>query len=180
MGSRTNILIVAIAVLGGMFGLYVGNYVAQPHYALTAPLLKPGERLTDLQLADASGRPRRLSEWAGKLVLVNFWATWCAPCRDEMPLLERSRRKMADKGLEIVGVAIDDPAAVGGFLRESPVSYPILVGGDSSTLYRFGDGSGVLPYSVLLSRDGRMLSQRAGSFSESGLERWLQPHLTSD
>ena len=175
MFNRANLLIVAIAIFGAALGLYVGTSFNTPHVA--APALRPGERLTDLQLPDAAGQNRRLSDWNGKLVLVNFWATWCGPCREEMPLLDRTHRELGSKGLEIVGIAVDDADEVAAFLKESPVNYPILVGGNNDTLYKFGDASGVLPYSVLIGREGKLLAQRAGSFSESGLTRWLQPHL---
>jgi thiol-disulfide isomerase/thioredoxin len=177
MFNRANALIVAVAILGAGLGLYVGSYVASPQRTLTAPVLKAGERLTDLQLSDIDGRSRQLSDWNGKFVLVNFWATWCGPCREEMPLLDRTHRELAGKGLEVVGVAIDDAAAVGTFLKDSPVQYPILVGGSNDTLHKFGDGSGVLPYSVLIDRDGKLLAQRAGSFSAGDLSRWLEQHL---
>ena len=175
--ERSHLLIVAVAVVGALLGLYAGTYVGQPRLTPPGTGLKPGERLADLQFADVAGQRHPLGEWNGKLVLVNFWATWCGPCRDEMPLLNRTRRELAGKDLEVVGIAIDDTDAVGAFLKDSPVSYPILVGGNNDTLYQFGDGSGVLPYSVLFGRDGKLLSQRAGSFTESGLNHWLQPHL---
>ena len=175
--NRQNLLIVAIAILGALLGLYAGTYLGQPRLSVPGATLKSGERLTDLQLPDVRGQPHRLNEWDDRLVLVNFWATWCGPCREEMPLLDRTRHKLSGRGLEIVGVAIDDADAVGAFLKDSPVQYPILVGGDNDTLYRFGDGSGVLPYSVLVAPNGKVLAQRAGSFSESGINRWLEPHL---
>jgi len=175
---RQNLLIVAIAIVGALLGLYAGTYFGQPRLSKPGATLKAGERLTDLQLPDIAGQPHRLNEWDGRLVLVNFWATWCGPCREEMPLLDRTRRKLSANGLEIVGVAIDDADAVGAFLKDSPVQYPILVGGDNDTLYRFGDGSAVLPYSVLFAPNGKVLAQRAGSFTESGLQRWLEPHLS--
>ena len=177
MLNRQNLLIVAIAMLGALLGLYAGSYLGQPRLTAPGATLRPGERLTDLQLPDIGGHPHRLSEWDGKLVLVNFWATWCAPCREEMPLLDRARQELSPRGLEVVGVAIDDAEAVDTFLKASPVKYPILVGGDNDTLYRFGDGGDVLPYSVLVAPDGKVLAQRAGSFSEHGLSRWLEPHL---
>jgi thiol-disulfide isomerase/thioredoxin len=112
-------------------------------------------------------------------VLVNFWATWCGPCRDEMPLLDHSGALFAGKGLQVVGIAIDDVEAVRDFLKENPVRYPILLdvanGVDPSVI--FGDTRQVLPFSVLIGRDGRIVDQRAGSFSQSSLTAWLQPHL---
>jgi len=168
--ERSHVLIVAVAVAGALLGLYAGTYFGQPQ------LTTPRERLTDLQFPDAAGQRHRLDEWNGKLVLVNFWATWCGPCREEMPLLNHARFELAGKDLQVVGIAVDDAEAVGAFLKDNPVNYPILIGG-SDALYQFGDGSGVLPYSVLFGRDGKLLAQRAGSFSESGLKRWLRPHL---
>ena len=175
--DRSHLLIVAVAIVGALLGLYAGTYIGRPKLVTPGASLKPGERLTELQFSDIAGRQRRLDEWNGKLVLVNFWATWCGPCREEMPLLNRSRRELAGKDLEVVGIAVDDADAVGAFLEDSPVNYPILIGGND-TLYQFGDGSGVLPYSVLFGRDGKLLAQRAGSFTESSLNHWLQPHLT--
>lgn len=177
MSNRANVLILAVAVVGGLLGVAVGSYVSSPRVRVTAPLLKPGEQLSGLQLADVEGHNHVLSEWNGKLVLVNFWATWCEPCREEMPVLDHTRRELAGKGLEVVGVAVDDADAVATFLKNSPVTYPILIGADNDTLHKFGDGSAVLPYSVLIDREGKLLAQRAGGFSSDSLSRWLQPHL---
>jgi thiol-disulfide isomerase/thioredoxin len=133
----------------------------------------------DLQLDDAEGAAHRLSEWDGKLVLLNFWATWCGPCREEMPLLSETQQRFSANGLEVVGIAIDNASSVQDFLKNSPVRYPILVGGDDedNPSLLFGDTRSVLPYSVLIGRDGKVVAQRAGSFSADGLVRWLQPHL---
>jgi thiol-disulfide isomerase/thioredoxin len=182
MFSRANLLIVVVAVLGAVLGLAAGSYFGQPPEHAVPPgvtVLKLGDQRTDLQLPGADGRAHRLSDWNGKLVLVNFWATWCGPCREEMPLLDRTRGELAGRGLEVVGIAIDDTVAVSNFLRESPVRYPILIGGEDepSPSLLFGDTRSVLPYSVLIGRDGKILAQRAGSFTDAGLARWLKPHL---
>jgi thiol-disulfide isomerase/thioredoxin len=112
-------------------------------------------------------------------VLVNFWASWCAPCREEMPLLDATQKRLAAKGLQIVGIANDSASATKEFLAKTPVAYPILVDdpehGDLSEL--FGNARDVLPYTVLVGRDGRILARRAGNFSESALDVWLAPHL---
>jgi thiol-disulfide isomerase/thioredoxin len=180
--NRTNLLIVFVAILGAALGLAAGTRFGQPpEVALPAGIavLKLGDVRADLQLPDSSGQPHRLSEWDGKLVLINFWATWCGPCRDEMPLLDHTRAQHAVDGLEVVGIAIDDADAVGDFLKDSPVRYPILVGGDdvANPSLLFGDTRSVLPYSVLIGRDGKLIAQRAGSFSSSSLAGWLKPHL---
>jgi len=186
MFNRSNLVIVAVAILGAALGLLAGGwYRAVPER--TAPpgvtVLKRGDQRADLSLPDPEGKPRRLSEWDGQVVLVNFWATWCGPCRQEMPLLDHAGTTWAEKGLRVVGVAIDDPDAVRTFLKDNPVRYPILVDDDSNGAdpsLIFGDTRGVLPFSVLIGRDGRVLDQRAGSFSQASLTSWLQPHLSGD
>jgi thiol-disulfide isomerase/thioredoxin len=182
MLNRANLAIVAVAVLGAALGLVAGNWYRRPA-PLAVPagvtVLKAGDRRADLDLPDPDGKPRRLSEWDGRLVLVNFWATWCGPCRDEMPLLDRTGTQLAAKGLQVVGVAVDDDGAVRDYLSTNPVSYPILVdaaNGMEPALI-FGDTRGVLPYSVLVGRDGRILASRMGSFTPASLADWLQPHL---
>jgi thiol-disulfide isomerase/thioredoxin len=182
MLNRQNLLIVLVALVGAALGLLASTLFNRP--AERPPpagvvVLKPGDQRIDLSLRDLDGQPRKLSEFDGKLILVNFWASWCGPCREEMPLLDATRTQLAAKGLEIVGIAIDDAAPVKAFLKDSPVHYPILLasaeGVDPSL--RFGDTRSVLPYSVLIGRDGKVLAQRAGNFSERGLASWLAPHL---
>jgi thiol-disulfide isomerase/thioredoxin len=177
MFNRANLLIVAVAIVGAALGLLVGQRFDRPAEIPVPPgvtVLKPGEAPPDLSFADMSGKTRRLSEWNGKVVLLNFWATWCGPCREEMPLLDRARGK---GGLEVVGIAVDDDDAVRDYLKESPVGYPILLGGEQDNIsILFGDTRGVFPFSVLLGRDGKVLAQRAGSFSESTLAAWLESH----
>jgi len=182
MFDRSNLIVVAVAVLGALLGLLAGGFYRQAPEVTAPPgvsVLRKGDLRADPALADLDGQPRRLGEWDGRLVLVNFWATWCGPCRDEMPLLDHSGALFADKGLQVVGIAIDDAEAVRGFLKENPVRYPILLdvanGVDPSVI--FGDTRQVLPFSVLIGRDGRIVDQRAGSFSQSSLTAWLQPHL---
>jgi thiol-disulfide isomerase/thioredoxin len=180
--NRANLLIIFVAVLGAALGLVAGSRFGQPP-EISAPagmsILKPGDMRADLQLPDVDGQPRQLSDWDGKLVLLNFWATWCGPCREEMPLLSETGRKFSRNGLQVVGIAIDEADAVKDFLKDSPVRYPILIGGDDdpNASLLFGDTRSVLPYSVLIGRDGKVLAQRAGSFSPSELAGWLQPHL---
>lgn len=180
MFNRANLLVVLIAIGGALLGLWAGSHFNQPRVAGLAVgtgVLAPGGHLADLQLPGTDGEPHRLGDWHGKLVLVNFWATWCGPCREEMPLLDAASKRYANEGFSVIGVAIDDPDAVADFLKTERVGYPILVG-DDDTLKTVGDNAGVLPYSLLIGPDGKMIVLRAGSFPSAGsLDRWITPHL---
>lgn len=183
MLNRTHLLVVALALLGALGGFLAGNGLRT-----TPETQRDGRQLIGapapaLGLPDLDGRPRTLEEWRGRFVLVNFWASWCPPCVEEMPLLDRTAQQFAGKGLVVVGIAADTPAATRDFLARHPVGYPILIddpeaparSADVSQVY--GNTRSVLPYSVLIGRDGRILAQRFGNFSENGLSAWLQPHL---
>lgn len=185
MFDRTHLLVVALAIAGALAGLGAGLWLrpATPTASRTSTALV-GQPRPGLELPGPEGQPQSLDRWKGKLVLVNFWASWCAPCVEEMPLLDRTQQRLAGRGLQVVGVAADGTDATRAFLREHPVTYPILVddpetaparGGDASNA--FGNARDVLPYSVLVGRDGRILAQRYGNFTEATLEAWLQPHL---
>ena len=182
MLNRTNLLIVAIAIAGAVGGFLVGGLLrpTPPERPGTVQGLKVGDAVPAVQRPDTDGKLRSLGEWKGKLVLVNFWASWCAPCREEMPILDATQKRLADKGLQIVGVAYDTPAATADFLGRVPVQYPILIddpdkGEDLGAA--LGNSRGVLPYSILIGRDGRILAQRAGNFTDASLSRWLEGRL---
>jgi len=179
--ERSHLLVVALAVGGALagFGLSVRLHPARmPQSTALVGSPRPA-----LELPDAAGTPTAISRWDGRLVLLNFWASWCGPCIEEMPVLDRAQQRHAAAGLQVVGIASDAAAATRAFLAEHPVAYPILVddpdaatnGRDSAAIY--GNERNVLPYSVLIGRDGRILAQHYGNFSEASLEAWLQPHL---
>jgi thiol-disulfide isomerase/thioredoxin len=180
--NRTTLLVVLIALAGATAGFVAGGRFA-PERAMPPP--PPGVAVADigepyprLTLATLDGPPRALASWDGKPRLVNFWATWCGPCVEEMPLLDRMHREL-DGRLHVIGVALDDPAAVRRFVADTGVSYPILLDtpGPADASVRFGDTRGVLPYSVLIDAEGRIVARKLGSFHEAGLREWLSPVL---
>lgn len=122
------------------------------------------EYLPEFTLDDLRGEPRSSREWAGRTVLFNFWATWCAPCRREMPLLEQFAQGQGPDGVAVVGIAIDRTEPVMRFVGETGVTYPILVGQMDATRVAesFGDAFRALPFSVVAGPDGTVLAVHTG------------------
>ena len=128
---------------------------------------KRGEIVPTMTLPDSTGSPVTVpGAWAGRTTLVNLWATWCAPCLKEMPGLETFARDQGDTGVRVVGIALDDAAAVKGFLSAHAISYASLVDapGTADAGVRLGNPAGVLPYTVLIDAHGHLLKSRIGPF----------------
>lgn len=122
------------------------------------------------------GRPTQLRDWPQQLILCNFWATWCAPCREEIPLLVAAKQQFAIDGLEIAGIGIDRAANLQQFAEKYQMNYPVLTpAGDTSELLRaLGDGPGALPYSVLFDRKRRISYRKLGAWSKAELDREIR------
>jgi len=125
---------------------------------------------------DLENRTRRLSEWRGKVLVCNFWATWCAPCREEIPMLVAARRKYGSSGAEIVGIAIDNVVKVRQFSTSFDISYPILLAGADGLdlMRRLGNSSGGLPYTVIANREGAVVHRKLGALKVGELDGLLE------
>lgn len=139
----------------------------------------PGQPLPKLQLHDSSGASIQIpTAWHGRATLVNFWATWCAPCLKEMPDLQAFATTQGADGVRVVGIALDEANSVRSFLQTHGITYPILldVAGPRDASVRYGNPAGVLPYSILVSADGRLLKSRIGPFLDTqDITRWAAP-----
>jgi thiol-disulfide isomerase/thioredoxin len=191
MNTRT---VLFAAVLAGLLGAFAGLLVSGPGplwrsalgqrvlqgvfdaQAPPAPagviVAKRGEPMPPLRLPALDGRAVEVpATWAGRPLLINVWASWCGPCIEEMPELQRFSDQQGASGVQVVGIALDDPNAVRAFLARVPVRYPILIDapGPADAGVRLGNLKGVLPYSVLIGTDGRLLKQRIGPFSAGEL-----------
>ncbi|EEG08000.1 TlpA family protein disulfide reductase [Pseudogulbenkiania ferrooxidans] len=146
---------------------------------LTALPAAASPALERARFTDLAGRNAALTQYKGKVTVVNFWATWCSPCREEMPMLNAVRTRLAPRGVEVVGVALDDKVSVGNYLRTTRVSYPIVLGdGNTLDLMRaIGNPAGGLPYTVVLDRSGKQVATLIGKLSEQTLLQAVEPHL---
>ncbi|MDP1925933.1 MAG: TlpA disulfide reductase family protein [Thiobacillus sp.] len=154
--------------------LVAGIWLAQSRYAPQEPGT-PTDMLWQLSFPDDQGRPQSLSQWRGQVLVLNFWASWCAPCREEMPDFVALRAQFQPRGVEFVGLAIDSSANVMQFLHDQPVNYPILIGeGAANDLARqLGNPSGALPYTLVIDRDGKIILKHLGRLPRAELEAAL-------
>ena len=138
-------------------------------------LERDGAALLARSFPDPAGATRPLADLKGKVAVVNFWATWCAPCREEMPAFSRLHAQLAPKGVQFVGIGIDSAAKILQFSTDTPVSYPLLVGDITAIdLTRdFGNSMQALPFTVVLDRDGRVAATRLGRYDEHELATLL-------
>lgn len=136
---------------------------------------KPGDPLPAIRLPDLQGEMQVLpGEFQGRPLLINVWASWCGPCIEEMPELDRYASTQGATGTQVIGMALDSPDAIRQFLERVPVAYPILVDtpGPADASVWLGNRKGVLPYSVLVSADGRILKQKVGPFATGEIDDW--------
>ena len=133
----------------------------------------------DFTLPDLEGQPRQLSDWDGDVVLLNFWATWCPPCKKEMPLFQDRYERHAAQGFTIVAVAVDEVDETRAFVDGFGIEFPVLIGQEDAIAAgrEYGNRIGALPYSVLIDREGMVRETHRGEVTEADLDRWLESHL---
>lgn len=133
----------------------------------------------DFTLPDLQGRAQAFSQWNDKVVLLNFWATWCPPCRREIPDFMEVYEQYKDKGFIVIGVGTDNEDRIADFVKQLALNYPILVGGQTamqvSQLY--GNHSGALPYSVIIDKNGIIRFRAGGLISKKKLLQQIEPLL---
>jgi peroxiredoxin len=154
--------VLALAAAGG----------AGAYYWLHRPNPVDGATLLALSLPDASGKEQALAQWRGKVLVVNFWATWCAPCLEEMPEFVHAQAEYGARGLQFIGIAIDDAQKAAQFAERLHLNYPTLIGGYgavelSKTL---GNTLAALPFSVILDRQGTVIHTQLGRLKPDRLQ----------
>jgi len=137
-------------------------------------------KFEDFSLFDVDGEQRYLSEWQGKIIVINFWATWCAPCRDEIPAFVELQKQYFDEGLQFIGIALQEADEVRDFINEFNMNYPVLVGGEGviKAAKKLGNDIGALPYTVIVDSNGVIAFTRRGPISKSEAESIIQTLLS--
>jgi thiol-disulfide isomerase/thioredoxin len=168
-------LLLAVATVALIAGMALRQVTAE------RPKAEPGasQALLAAELPDLQGQKQRMDQWRGKVIIVNFWATWCAPCREEIPELIRAQEQLGPRGVQVVGIAIDQVDKVKPYAAEMRITYPVLVGElEVMDLARAaGNALGGLPYTVVLDRKGEIARTELGGVSQAKLEDMVRPLL---
>ena len=181
--TKTTLLYAGIALVSLAAGIFSaqwlggGDSTTPPTPASTA-IGVPEHRL-DFTLQDLNDQPRQLSEWDGKVVLLNFWATWCPPCRKEMPDFIELREEIGEQGFEVIGVALDRAGPVQNFIDEIGVEYPILLAEQEgiTIMLRYGNQLATLPYSVIIDQSGQVVEAFRKEVNKQQLLTIIKPLL---
>ncbi len=186
MMFKQTVLYIVVALAAVAAGYYLSTHFSSPAPA-NAPVIAAtthssnlvGNYRPDFKLGNQTGELVTPDDFAGKTLLINFWATWCAPCREEMPMLVELQSQYGDAGLQVLGIALDEVEKVREFVQEFGISYPNLVGMTDvmETNASYGNISGALPYSVLVDADGIIRWQYSGALQHDELVEILRKHL---
>lgn len=182
-----SVLILSLSTLGGVFLYRIQERPQAPVAPAQPPAVQArtagesmlGKMRPGFVLADVAGRTRNLDEWNGKVLVLNFWATWCPPCLKEIPEFVQLQNKYADGGLQFLGIALQKPEQVVDFVREQGMNYPVLAGETAviEIAESYGNTSGALPYTAVVDRTGLIHYAKAGPLSGAELEKIVQPLL---
>jgi thiol-disulfide isomerase/thioredoxin len=176
MTNQNKVLLLSIAIVAFVVGIAVNSSRTQPlseASVLLSAELETSDPSSGISATDS------VQNQLGELTLVNFWATWCSPCREEMPLFEAMYRLHQKDGFTVIGVAIDNPGRSQPFLDSMDISYPILYAEKTGMLLleKTGNPQGLLPYSLLMDKDGNVLDQVLGKIDQAQIQAWLTEHL---
>ena len=175
MNRRQWITITGISLLALFAGILSSQWISKTGLA-SDPSIKAFFANT-WQTPD--GKVVDTKNWQGKVLVVNFWASWCPPCVEEMPALDKLQQEYLQKNILFVGIGIDSPSNIREFLQKTPVSYPIVIGGleGSNLSKQMGNSQGALPYTVIISPNGKSTYTKLGKISEEELRKAINSAL---
>jgi thiol-disulfide isomerase/thioredoxin len=175
MNRRQWISIAGIGLLALLAGVLTSQWIFRTSLA-TDPAI---EAFFANSWKTPDGKPVNTDQWRGKVLVVNFWASWCPPCVEEMPTLDKLQQEFSSQNVLIVGIGIDSPSNIREFLEMTPISYPIVIGGleGSNLSKQMGNAQGALPYTVVIRANGQASNSKLGKMSEEELRKAIKSAL---
>ena len=174
--NRNHLVLGAVALVSMLAGALLFNQLQ------TEPAVKPGAavetriELQSIPLSDLNGKQTLIGDWKGNILIVNFWAPWCAPCRREVPTLIKYHREFAQRGVRVLGIAYDNEPQVSRFASEYQINYPLFLAGNKTAMYNaaFANQSGSLPFTAILDRSLNIVFRHSGELSAKQLQQQLE------
>ncbi|NOU23855.1 MAG: TlpA family protein disulfide reductase [Methyloglobulus sp.] len=173
---KKSALIVTVAVVAFVSGISVRGLLSLPLSSSSQAAQTP---LPEFSLPDLSGKQHSIKEWQGKVLVINFWATWCPPCLKEMPEFEAMQNEFSNRGLQFIGIALDDADPVKEFIASNKITYPILLGEDQGTklAHDLGNIVNTVPFTVIVDKKGLVVKSHMGELSREQLLEIVTPLL---
>jgi len=173
---KNKLILVAAALLSLSAGMLF------KYYQIQQTVQQPASPLLSIRLPDSEGKLHDLSEWQGKILIINFWATWCPPCLKEIPEFIRLQDELRGKGIQFIGIAIEDQASIVSFLQKTPINYPVLIGGDAaiSLSQQLGNLVNAVPFTLIVDSQGMIVHRHPGELSRQKLMQIVNPLLAEN
>ena len=179
--STFTITLITVAILSGTAGFTLRWWQTQPETKQTeTEKTTIGSQPQNINLPDLNGTLQSSEQWQGKPTLINFWASWCAPCREELPVLKQLHRKYKDTDLKIIGIALDEPQAAKKMAEEFNIKYPTLTAEPATGMVlmeSYANNTGAMPYTVIISKEGKIAAQHWGVITMKQAEQMIKPLL---
>ena len=179
---KQGLLFVGVAIFALVAGIFLRAQFTDSNQSasLTEETKKTGaEAVFAASLPDITGENQAISQWRGNVLVINFWATWCAPCQEEIPEFIEMQEIYGDQGLLFIGIAIDREEMVVAFSEDFGINYPVLIEapGAASLLEATGNPQAALPYTLIINRDGEIVETFLGRVHQEKLEQVFKPLL---
>ncbi|MDD5323290.1 MAG: TlpA disulfide reductase family protein [Methylococcales bacterium] len=167
--KRTGLIFI-VALLALVGGMMAKEFLSTTEQISPTPL-------PDFNLPDVAGNLHSISEWQGKILIINFWATWCPPCLKEIPEFIALQQQFIGKGVQFIGIAIDDQNAVEDYLVSTKINYPILIGGVNgiALAHQLGNSVDAVPFTLIVDRQGQIIHRHPGGLSRELITEIITP-----
>jgi thiol-disulfide isomerase/thioredoxin len=175
MKQRQWIIICLIGVLALVAGVFSSQWISQTRLVSNSSV----KAFFANQWQAPDGKTIDTEKWQGKILVVNFWASWCPPCVEEMPVLDKLQKAFLQQNVLFVGIGIDSPSNIREFLKNTPISYPVAIGGleGSNLSKQLGNTQGALPYTIIINTKGKVIYSKLGKISEDEVRNAVKDTL---